>query len=228
MLSLPGCAKFPDSGSNLFTKRLVIKMRLDGAVRWGQTVGQQPYIYMVPLRLSTEDNPTDLGPIPVTTFGGNGFVAGNCTHFVLYNPSSANPFEIWRFRDTALNDRILTGYAINYVDPRDTRNAPDTLQFEIDLSQLVPEAEVPTIRSVQANFFSMDRLALDTNGHRWDSLGDSRQTSQFNTFLQFQLRNSRTISNTTTQLEPPSMDVNGANEPDLNIDDWSIEVRLQQ
>ena len=203
-------------------------MKVEGDVRWGQTVGQQPYIYIIPLRLSTEDSPTDLGPIPVTSFGGNGFVAGNCTHYIVYNPSSANPYEIWRFRDTNLNDRILTGYAINYLDPRDTRNAPDTLQFEIDLSQLVAQADVPTIKSVQANFFSMDRLALASSGHTWDSLGDSRQTSQFNTFLQFQLRNSRTISNTATQLEPPSMDVNGASDPDLNITDWSVAINLQQ
>lgn len=221
-----GCAKFPDSGNTLITKRLVFTMRVAGAIRYGQGVGQQPYIYIVPLRLSKIANPTDLGPIPVTTFGGNGFVAGHATHYVVYNPAATNPFEIWEFSDGGLINRFQKGVAINYLDPRNS-GRPDTLKFEIDMSQLVPAAEVNDILNVQANFLTMDRLAIDQNGHSWDALGDGKIVSQDNLFLSFELRNSRTISNTTTQLEPPTGDVRGTNDPDLDLREWSVEIQLQ-
>ncbi len=222
-----GCAKYPAGGNSLITKRLILTIKLEGKVRYGQDLGQLPYIYVMALRLSTDQNPKDSGPEPVTNYGGNGFVAGNCTHFILFNPSAANPYEIWQFRDTSMNDRFLTGYAINYQDPRQG-SQPAVLQCEIDLSQLVPAGDVDSIQSIQANLFTMDRYALDSSGHSWDALGNSRISSQDNTYLTFDLRSSRVITNNQTGLEPPGNDVNGSNDPDLNLVDWSIEVRLQQ
>lgn len=221
------CAKFPDNPSNQITKRLVFTIKFASAVRYGQSQGQQPYVYIIPLRLSTESNPTDLGPIPVTSFGGNGFVAGHCTHYIVFNPASSNPYEIWQFSDEQLNNRFQTGLALNYLDPRSGGN-PNTLQFEIDMSQLVPAADVNTIQSVQMNLFAMDKLALDQSGHIWDSLGDGRIASQDNTYLTFQLKNSRKITNTTTNLEPPTADFRNGGDPSLDIRDWSVNIQLQQ
>ncbi|MBL8066259.1 MAG: hypothetical protein JNM34_10435 [Chthonomonadaceae bacterium] len=222
-----GCAKFPQTGDNLLTKRLVFTAKLSGKVRTGLTGGQQPYIYVFALRLSTDANPRDRGPVPVTSFGGNGFVAGNCTHYVVFNPGSTNPYEIWQFQDTQLNNRFQTGVAINFEDPRGG-GRPNILKFEIDMSQLVPAADVNSIQSVQCNILTMDRLALSSSGHDWDAFGDGNIVSQDNTFLTFQTKSTRTISNTQTQLEPSSEDVRGSNDPDLDLRDWSVEIRLQQ
>lgn len=221
------CAKMPASGDNFITKRLIFTVNLAGDVRYGQVGAQLPYIYIIPLRLSTVANPTDLGPIPVTTFGGNGFVAGNCTHFIIYDPASQNPYQIWRFSDNGLINKFQTGLAINFQDPK-TSGKPRMLQFEIDMSQLVPAADVDSILSIQANILTMDRYAVDASGHTWDALGDGRLVSQDNTFLTFELRNSRKITNTATQLEPPDEDVRGASDPQLDVRDWSVEIRLQQ
>ena len=218
------CAKFPSSQNNFITKRLVFTVKFAGDVH----VTPVPYIYIIPLRLSTVSNPTDLGPIPVTSFGGNGFVAGHCTHYIIYDPqATVNPYQIWRFSDDNLINRSQTGVAINILDPRNS-GKPNTLQFEIDMSQLVATADVDTILSIQANILAMDKLALSNSGHIWDALGDGRILSQDNTSFLFTLRNSRKFTNATTQVEPPDPDVRGNYDPALDIVDWTIDVRLQQ
>lgn len=223
-----GCAKFPETGVNTFTKRLILTMRVSGEVQSGQNVGKQ-YIYVFPLRVSTDINPSD-GPKPVisgVSGNGNGMISGACTDFILYNPQSSNAFEIWHFQDSTLTAATLVGYAISRSDPRDGA-APSLLQCELDLSQIVPATDVPTIQSVQCNFMSMDRKALNGISHVWDSLGNSRLATEFNTFLRFDLNSSRKITNSQAQLEPQTLDVNGSDDPDLDISDWSVEVLLQQ
>ncbi|MBS1723603.1 MAG: hypothetical protein JSS66_11685 [Armatimonadetes bacterium] len=229
LLGAVGCAKFPAGGSTFFTKRLVFKMKMDPSADLGTT----PYIFVIPLRLTPEVSPTDQGPLPVTDFGGNGFVAGNCTHFILYRPGQANPYEIWQFSDTTLDGRFLTGYAINYKLPGVNGQPADTLECEIDMSQLVDASVVPTINTVQVNFFTFDQYAI-TQPHTWDALGDGLDRSKWNTFVNVDMRSSKTYTNTTQNfVEPPTgdshaQDVNGlrANDPNLNMVDWSVEVRL--
>lgn len=218
LLSLSACAKFPANQIGFISKRLIF------TTRYGNEISAN-YIYIVALRLSTEDNPTDTGPIPVTSFGGNGFVAGNCTHFVVFNPGTAK-FEIWQFDDTGLINRHQVGVAINSLDSLHG-GPPKTLQFEIDMNQLVPSASVDSIKTVQANIFSMDRYALDNSGHGWDALGNGNIPSQDNDYISFKPVN-RTITNAITQLEPPDFDVRDSADPALDLVDWSIEIRVPQ
>lgn len=219
---LAGCARFPSSASSDFTKRLVFTMQVDGAIRTGLEQGGNglPYVYVIAIRLSTDPNPQDQGPIPVVVPGGNGIVAGNATHFILWNPLASPQFQIMQFEDATLNEWFQTGVPINFmnVTPGD-----DTLTFEIDLSQLVPAADVPTIQSIQVNFLTMNNTNTSGGGRIWDALGDSTSPSEINSYFTFQPVSAITYTNVNTGSVEPQGDVV---DPDLDIIDWSIEVRL--
>ena len=100
-----GCAKFPTVASSDFTKRLVFTMTVDTQLRTGLEEGGSglPYVYIIALRLSTDANPIDDGPLPVVVPGGNGFVAGNATHYILWNPLASPSYQIWQFQDATLD-----------------------------------------------------------------------------------------------------------------------------
>ena len=210
------CAKFPANQSGFISKRLVFTLKLPG-----NGVIRPDYLYFVALRLSTDPNPQDSGPVPITTFGGNGFVAGNCTHYIVYN-SSTTKFEIWQFDNVNLISRHPIGEALT----GDVLTHGFT--FTIDMNQLVAAVDVDSIKSVQANFLTMNQLALSQSGHAWDSLGDGRDISQDNKFLTFKPVSRPPITNTNTQLEPPDPDMRGGSDPDLDFNDWSIEIQIPQ
>ncbi|HXH61872.1 MAG TPA: hypothetical protein VNI20_11005 [Fimbriimonadaceae bacterium] len=219
---LAGCAKFPPTASTNFTKRLVISMTVDGKLRSGLEQGGNglPYVYIIALRLSTDANPTDTGPIPVVVPGGNGFVAGNATHYILWNPLASPQFQIWQFTDSTLQSSFQTGVPINYTQ---VQQGDKTMQFEIDLSQLVPAADVPTIKSIQINFLTMNNTNTSGGGRLWDALGDENIPSEINRYFTFQLNFANTFTNANTGGFEPQGDVI---DPDLDIVDWSVEVRL--
>jgi hypothetical protein len=221
-VALVGCAKFPSSGSSDFTKRLLFTMTVDSQLRTGGEPGGSgfPYVYIVAIRLSTDPNPTDTGPIPVVVPGGNGFVAGNCTHFILWNPLASPSYQIFQFEDATLNDWFQTGVPIQFMP---IQVGDDTLSFEIDLSQLVAVALVPTIQSIQVNFLTMNNTNTSGGGRLWDALGDSTNPSAINSYFTFQPNFAALYTNSTTgNVEPPD----DVSDPDLDIVDWSIEVRL--
>lgn len=197
-------------------------MRVDTRLRTGLEEGGNglPYVYIVALRLSTDPSPTDTGPIPVVVPGGNGFVAGNATHYVLWNPLASPSFQIWKFNDATLDSATFTGVPINYTP---IRVGDSTLQFEIDMSQLVPVADVPTIQSIQANFLSMNNTNTSGGGRLWDALGDGGDLSQINSYFTFQPVSAVTYTDLSTGSIEPQGDVA---DPELDIVDWSIEVRL--
>ena len=220
--ALVGCAKFPSSGSSDFTKRLLFTMTVDSQLRTGLEQGGSglPYVYIIAIRLSTDPNPPDTGPIPVVVPGGNGFVAGNCTHFILWNPLASPSYQIFQFEDATLNDWFQTGVPIQFLP---IEVGDDTLSFEIDLSQLVPVATVPTIQSIQVNFLTMNNTNTSGGGRLWDALGNGNVPAEVNSYFTFQPNFSTTFSNSTTGNVEPQGDVV---DPDLDIVDWSIEVRL--
>jgi hypothetical protein len=222
LLLLAGCAKFPSTGSSNFTKRLVFTMQVDGALRTGLEQGGNglPYVYVIALRLSTDPNPPDQGPIPVVVPSGNGIVAGNATHFILWNPLVSPQFQIMQFEDATMNEWFQTGVPINYMN---VTVGDDTLTFEIDLSQLVPAADVPTIQSVQVNFLTMNNTNTSGGGRVWDALGDSTNPGEINSYFTLQPNSAFTYTNANTGNVEPQGDVV---DPDLDIVDWSIEVRL--
>ena len=61
-LGLGGCAKFPDNPIGAGGKRLVFKLTVQGKLRTGQGAGQTglPYVYIIALNLSNDDNPTTM------------------------------------------------------------------------------------------------------------------------------------------------------------------------
>lgn len=222
-LLLASCAKFPGTGSSDFTKRLVFIMTVDEKIRTEPPPGESglPYIYIFALRLSTDPNPIDDGPLPVVRPSGNGFVAGNCTHYILWNPLAFPEYQIFKFLDPELNQSVQTGIPINYLQIGEGGN---TLQFEIDMSQLVPAGDVDTIKSIQVNFLTMNNTNTGGGPRLWDALGDSRFPGEINSYFTFQLDFSDLFTNQNTGNVEPQGDVV---DPDLDIVDWSIEVRLQ-
>lgn len=215
LLLAGGCAKFPSTGAGPQTKRLVFKMTVAGTLRPG-------YVYIVALRPSNDLNPTTQGPIPVIAPPwGNGFVAGNAKYFVRWDAIQSPQYNLYAFRDAQLNEWFLLGAPVNFVDvPTNGR----TLQFEIDLSQIAPTpADALLYKSIQVNFLTMDRVPQGTGGSKsWDALGNGALPSEINSYVSIPLQNAGVYDNTRFfNLEP-----SGDNpDPDLDIVDWSIEVR---
>lgn len=222
VLLLTGCAKFPKTISSNFTKRLIFTLTVDSELRTGLEEGGSglPYVYIVAIRLSTEDSPTDDGPIPVVVPGGNGFVAGNATHYILWDPLFSPAYMIWVFDDETLNISHQTGVPIDFL-PVDQGDR--TLSFEIDMSQLIAAIDVDTIRSIQVNFLTMNNTNTTGGGRLWDALGDGDVPSEINSYFTFQPNFAQTYTNASTG----NVEVRGdVVDPDLDIVDWSIEVRL--
>lgn len=223
LLALAGCAKFPGSGSIGNTKRLIFTMRVDGKLRTGQGAGQTglPYVYVVALNLSMDDIPTTTGPIPVVIPGGNGIVAGNATHFVLWNPLAQPQFQIYQFADSSLNTYFQTGVPVIYTP---TNEGDREIRFEIDLSQLVAAGTVNDYKSVQINLLTMNNTNTSGGGRVWDALGDGNIPTQVNSPLTVRLNSSQVYNNQNQILTEPQGD---AADPDLDLVDWSVEVRIQ-
>ncbi|MBL8068585.1 MAG: hypothetical protein JNM28_09050 [Armatimonadetes bacterium] len=220
---MAGCAKFPGSGTVGNTKRLVFKLRVDGQLRTGQGTGQSglPYVYVIALNLSKSDIPTTTGPIPVVIPGGNGIVAGEVTHFILWNPLAQPQYQIFQFSDSTLNTYFQTGVPVVYTP---TNEGDRELQFEVDLSQLVAAGTIDDYKSVQINFLTMNNTNTSGGGRVWDALGDGNIPTQVNSPLTVRLNSSQVYNNQNQILTEPQGD---AADPDLDIVDWSVEVRIQ-
>ena len=214
-LLIGGCAKLPDVGVGGRSKRLLFKFRVAGEIR-------NQYVYIVALRPSLEATPPTQGPIPVIAPPwGNGFVAGGVTHFVRWDPFQSPRFLVYAFRDLNLLDFFQTGTPINVVD---VNPGDKTIQFELELSQLAP-VNTDQYQSIQVNFLTMDRVPQGTTGSKvWDALGDGRLPGQVNEYISVPLRTSGLYDNARFGgLEPP----NDTIDPDLDITDFSVEVRSQ-
>jgi len=223
ILLLAGCAKFPGTADTVGT-RVVLSMKVDGRIRFGTESGQSgsPYIYIFALNPSEQDNPTNQGPIPVIAPPwGNGFVAGSCTHFVLWDPASSSPFTLYKFTNADLTQWSAVGVPINATL---TQVGDAELRLEIALSQLAPSlADSQKFRSLQVNFLTMDRVPQTGTTKFWDALGDSTSVSTVNSWVTIPLRSSATFDNNRSgQIEPRGDQV----DPDLDLIDWSVEVRL--
>ena len=213
-----GCAKVPGGGGVAGSTRLVFRMEVAREIRPG-------YIYMVAVRPSTDLNPPEQGPIPVIAPPwGNGFVAGTVTHFVMWADTQSPRYLIYQFRPgTNLIEYFAIGSPINFID---VNPGEKVLRFEMDLTQVAPDvATAATYQSVQLNFLTMDRIPQGTTGTKnWDALGDSRLPTEVNSPITIPLRTSGIYDNARFQnLEVPA----DVADPDLDIVDWSVEVRRQ-
>lgn len=220
-----GCAKFPDQGVLPRSTVLVFRMTVDGKIRSGSEPDSNglPYIYMIALNPSTQENPTSQGPIPVIAPPwGNGFVAGSVQYFVWWNPQQSPRYALYKFRDTTLTEYYQVGVPINYVD---VPTGGKAIEFQLDLSQLAasPE-EAQSYRSLQVNFLTMDRIPTSGTQKFWDALGDGRLQTEINSPVTIPLRSSGIYDNQRAGGLEPRGD---QPDPDLDIVDWSVEVRLQ-
>lgn len=217
-LTMAGCAKLPDNGTGANGTRLSFTLKVSREIRPG-------YIYMVALRPSTDLNPPEQGPIPVIAAPwGNGFVAGTVTHFVMWANTQSPRYLLYQFRPgTNLIEYFATGAPVNYID---VNPGEKILRFEVDLTQLAPHAATAaTYQSIQVNFLTMDRIPQGAGGTKnWDALGNSTLPGEVNSPITIPLRTSGTYDNARfNDLEVPGDVV----DPDLDITDFSVEVRTQ-
>ncbi|MBV6458817.1 MAG: hypothetical protein HONBIEJF_01955 [Fimbriimonadaceae bacterium] len=230
LLVLAGCAKFPGEPPLTSSKRITFYLNVAGRIRDGSHIddGGLPYVYMVAIGVSTEANPTTNGPIPVIQQPwGNGFVAGNCTHFVWYNPLDVPRYGLYRFRDANLNEYQKIGTPVVTVEPSENPNGDlrdRTIQFSIDLGQLATDQITEDqIQTLQVNFLTMDNIPQGNAGRKaWDALGDGRTASGINTWINVPVTTNGIYDYTRfPEIEP----ANDVASPDLDIIRWFIEVR---
>lgn len=222
LAAITGCARFPAGPIAPSDTLLIFRMVVAGKVRSGEEEGSggTPYIYMVALRPSEDPNPIEQGPIPVIAPPwGNGFVAGAVTHFVWWNPQMFPRYALFQFRDALLNEYLHIATPIRYGD---VPNGGQVIEFTLNLGQLTGAPELA--QSLQVNFLTMDRIPQSGTSKFWDALGDGRDPSQVNTPITIPLNRSGVYDNRTAVDLEPEGDVA---DPDLDIVDWSVEVRRQ-
>lgn len=224
-LTLSSCAKFPAGGGGQNT-HLRFHMEVAGHIKNGPTELVN-YIYMVAINPSTDPSPITQGPVPVIAFPwGNGFVAGNATHFIRYDFAQASPYSIWRFATPDLLAYGNTGSPVIVVPVAENGN---TIEFEVDMSQILPNGvtDPSTLQSIQVNFLTMDRAPRDNDpGPKiWDALGDARNPSTISFWVNIPLNVSRRYQNSDLSgfEQEPSGDVS-PNDPDLDIVNWWVDV----
>ncbi|MBI3721160.1 MAG: hypothetical protein HY248_01290 [Fimbriimonas ginsengisoli] len=216
VLCLGGCAQFPSGGVGAGAKRLVFTMTVAGVINENE-------VYIVALRPSRDASPIDIGPEPVIAPPwGNGFVAGNCTHFVRWDPLASPKYTLYQFQDALLTQFFAIGTPVNVVD---VTTGGKTLQFELDLNQLAATPQdAALLQSIQVNFLTMDHIPQGSTGSKnWDALGDSRLPSGINQWVTIPLTSSGLYNNQRFNGLEPTGD---APDPDLDIADWSVEVRF--
>lgn len=211
-----GCAKFPSGGGVNSGKRLTFILKVAGQIN-------PNYVYLIAVNPSTEVNPTTQGPIPVVAAPwGNGFVAGNSTHFVRWDPTQSPRYLLYKFVDSALLNYSAIGTPISYVD---VLSGGNQIQFDINLSQVLPTGtSEDAYATLQVNFLTMDNVPTGSFGGSkiWDALGDGTTVSGVNQFVNINLRTAGVYNNARFgNIEP----ANDTPTPDLDIIDWSVEVR---
>lgn len=216
-LALGSCAKLPSTGAGVRTKRIVVTATMQQAIN-------PNFVYIFAFRPSTEVTPTTQGPVPVISFPwGNGFVGGNCTYFVRWDPFQSPRYLIYRFNDPNLTSWYQTGVPVNYVDVGTNSR---TFLFEVDLTQLaLTPAEAESYKSMQINILTMDRIPQGSGGGKaWDALGDGRQPTTINDYITVDLRTTGIYNNAKYGMMEPAGD---APDPSLDIVDFQVEVRQQ-
>ncbi len=236
---MSGCARFPTNGVGEFS-RISFRLRVTGNIN--DATDDSPltqYIYIIALRvLTTDTTPPTGAPIPVLGDNSpNGFVAGSPTHFVLYDPTRpSQPLVLNKFNPgpTAgdptneinlaswFDTSATRGRIVNYTLPGDGDRRE--LRFDIFANQLADsDTAAANLRRIQVNFLTMNRLATTSGSRVWDALGNSLNPGEVNTFVTVDLRSNVTVDN-RLGVEPQN-DTVGANDPDVDISDFSIEVQ---
>lgn len=248
LLLVASCARFPDSGSASSNfARLSFTVQLQGQVNDVQDdTPLTNYLYFVAIRtITTEDVPNVGAPVPITGDSsqavGNGFVAGSPTHFVTFDtsrPTQPYPYHLFRFDPSSTPDdpsnatnllsfvdtASIRGPIVNFVRPSASSNKNE-LKFDLFLNQLAnTDEEAANIKKIQINVLTMNQLATSGISTRaWDGLGNSRSPSEINTSITIDLRTNNLVTN-NQGLEPTGDVVNG-DDPSLDIQNYTVEIR---
>lgn len=215
LITSSACVRHPADGGTPGTKRLIFSFTMEDPIN-------QNFVYIVAMRPSESENPIDQGPIPVVQPPwGNGFVAGNVTHFVRWDPAAAPAFQIYRMQSNLI-DFFPIGTP---VVVQDVRTGDRTMRFEVDLRQLASsDDEANRFQSIQVNFFTMDTVPrTEAQSKIWDALGDGRNVAEINSPITIPLRTSGVYDNRRFGDLEPQGDVA---DPSLDIVNFSVEVRL--
>ena len=242
-IACAGCAKFPASGTSGFTA-ITFTFKVAGKIN--TTVDSDPstyYIYDIAVNATSDPNPSpSLAPTPVINSSSpNGRVGGSPTHFVEFNslnPTSSNPFMLYRFAKSsevpnpndpsnpinlAVYSQSRRGQIINYTTPQNGGD-PQTLSFTIYTNQLADtDAEAKLLQTLQVNILTMTRPANQGSGSRViDALGNTTSLATLNNYIQVNLLQSGSYTN-STGFEPTG-DTYGGTDPDVDIVDYTITV----
>ena len=215
LFGLLGCAKFPTNVTADAT-RVIFKMTVRGQIR-------SDYVYVFPIRVSVDPNPAGDGPIPTLQFPtANGFVQGNVDYFVLWTPDTQQ-YTLYKFTDSTLTFYNAVGVPINTIE---VTTGSRTLGFELSMEQLAPGAAAQQ-QVLQVNFLTMNAKLNQANGstRHIDCLGNQNTLTDFNEPVKIPLATTGLYDNARFNfLEPLQID---CPDPDLDIEDWSVEVRRQ-
>jgi hypothetical protein len=213
--ALVGCARSPGGGGGIPPRQLLLTIRVAGAL------AAQNYYF---LAISADGDP-NLGPVPVLgPPWGNGWGAESITYYVLIHGGTA---QLYRIRPgTNLLQSDLVGPPFDFVPPGPGGNSA---RVALDLDALFP-AGLPEF--VTVNYIATDIVPADPQFPGPKLVDAFGPPSRARSFVLISLRNSRVFSN--ADFDPPleaTGDVRRAptndivSAPDLDISDWSIEVR---
>jgi hypothetical protein len=246
LLPLVSCAKAPgSSGSGL---RLVVTMRFNAAVR-------DSYHYFFLIR-NANDSVGQNGPIPVILppYGGNGFATGKFpssataafTDFVEYNRTDQPLVTDSGYTVYHVPGGIQGDPSRNIYQPRGNPaattppNGGNTLQFELDLSQIAPTTGETdpntggTPRYLQINLITTTTTPANSinvdNAYAVDALGDQRSgagSDSFNTFITIDTsQNGKTYAANLSPGpdEPTGDEFPSDRDPANDMMFWSIQI----
>ena len=248
LLSLAGCANQPPNQNMLSGKRLKVTATFSGFIN-----PSYHYFFLI----NNAGNRNAHGPVAVFHPPyGNGFATGSggaadgFTDFVQFD--SAQPGNAGYSLYHVISGSNLSRFSnpvnpINAARPNPSDITGKTLQFEIDLSQLITDANGNTLSTagaatmarnlqyLQVNFIATDRIPIDAateQNTRVDSLGDTRSGAGRGSFLIVDLLQNTTYDNTHASFdgvqEPSDYDVSGPDvEPSLDLRDWSVQISQQ-
>lgn len=205
-----GCARFPANNTQVTGKQIIVTMTVAGQINTN-------YHYYVAFDTSGQPAP---GPLPVVgPPWGNGWGTGNITSYVVFDANQPQGgYGVFRMvPGTNLLNNVYVGPPVSSSIPPQGANR---LQFTIDLGQLAtPTTTVDQIDIVNVNFITTDVVPIDPNfpGPKFfDGLGPSGSD-----FVQISIKNNQGNNNARTPIESAG----DVRVPDLDIIDWSIEVR---
>lgn len=245
---LSGCAKYPPQSPVAGQGKLIrVTMTVRGQIQPFDAL--TPYYYFI--LINRTDDPGDAGPVPIVQGPpwSNGFAAPaqqppdsqGFVGFVRYDRFQGQTgYGVYTLADPvtgALHKPIEPQNPFFPLGPPDTYVTPQrgerTLTFQLNLNRLPrPEA-----RFLQINFVATNNIPQgvdETSPKSWDALGDGTQTETINAWVRIDTTQNVTVRDIDRPFpdQEPENDVREklgpvVDEPNLDIVDWSVEVRSQ-